>query len=31
MTLIDQDGKPVNVLRDLAHCKLLVMNFIFTT
>jgi cytochrome oxidase Cu insertion factor (SCO1/SenC/PrrC family) len=31
VTLIDQDGRPVNVLRDLARDKLLVMNFIFTT
>ena len=31
MTLIDQDGRPVNLVRDLAPGKLLVMNFIFTT
>jgi cytochrome oxidase Cu insertion factor (SCO1/SenC/PrrC family) len=31
VTLIDQDGRPVNVRRDLARDKLLVMNFIFTT
>ena len=31
VTLINQDGQPVNVIRDLAQGKLLVMNFIFTT
>jgi cytochrome oxidase Cu insertion factor (SCO1/SenC/PrrC family) len=31
MTLIDQDGRPVNVARDLAAGKLLVLNVIFTT
>ncbi len=31
LTLINQDGRPVNVARDLAQGKLLVMNFIFTT
>jgi protein SCO1 len=31
VTLCNQDGQPVNVARDLAQGKLLVMNFIFTT
>ena len=31
VALIDQDGRPVNLARDLAPDKLLVMNFIFTT
>ena len=31
VTLVNQDGQPVNVARDLAPGKLLVMNFIFTT
>ena len=31
VTLINQDGQPVNVARDLAPGKLLVMNFLFTT
>jgi cytochrome oxidase Cu insertion factor (SCO1/SenC/PrrC family) len=31
VTLINQDGQPVNVARDLAAGKLLVIDFIFTT
>ena len=31
LTLVNQDGQPVNVSRDLAQDKLLVINFIFTT
>jgi protein SCO1 len=31
VTLINQDGQPVNVARDLGQDKLLVINFIFTT
>ena len=31
VALIDQDGRPVNLARDVAPDKLLVMNFIFTT
>ena len=31
VTLIDQDGQPVNLARDLAPGELVVINFIFTT